>query len=222
MGKRIHPVLKSFSYVVKGLAEMLGPDYEVVLHDVSNPEKSIIAIENGYITGRDVGGPLTDLGLYILNSKKFKNTNYLANYLTEVNGKKLRSTTIFIRDEKKEIIGFLCINYDMTKAEILKSMVDHLVSFSKMDIPLSQEAEKFPKKIDDLLANELKNARKILGKPLQLATKEERLRLISILHNNGFFMLKGSVEVLANEMRISKFTIYSYLREIKKDFRRFS
>ncbi|MDI3472839.1 MAG: hypothetical protein PWQ20_556 [Thermotogaceae bacterium] len=216
MRKKIHPLLKSFSFVVKGLAEMLGPDYEIVLHDVSTPEKSIIAIENGHITGREVGGPLTDLGLYILSSKKFKNTNYLANYMTEVNGKKLRSTTIFIRNEKKEIVGLLCINYDMTKAEILKSMVDHLVSLSKIDIPPSQETESFPKKIDDLLAEELKNARKILGKPLQLATKEERLKIVNILHNNGFFMLKGSVEVLANEMRISKFTVYSYLREIKK------
>jgi len=214
--KKIHPVLKAFSYVVKGLAEMLGPDYEIVLHDVSNPEKSIIAIENGHITGRNIGGPLTDLGLYLLNSKRFKNTNYLANYLTEVNGKKLRSTTVFIRDENKNVIGFLCINYDMTNAEILKNMVEHLTSVEKIDIPLSQEPEKFPKRIDDLLAEELKNARKILGKPLQLATKEERLRLIGILDSNGFFMLKGSVEVLANEMRISKFTVYSYLREVRK------
>lgn len=215
MRRRIHPILKSFTYVIKGLAKILGPDYEIVLHDISNPEKSIIAIENGHITGRDIGGPLTDLGLYLLNSSKFKDTNYLANYLTEVNGKKLRSTTIFIRDENKNIIGFLCINYDMANAEILKNMVEHLTSVEKIDIPLSQKTEKFPKRIDDLLIEEIKNARKMLGKPLQLATKEERLRLIKILESNGFFMLKGSVEILANEMRLSKFTIYSYLRKIR-------
>ena len=219
MRKKIHPILKTFSFVVKGLAEMLGPDYEIVLHDISNPEKSIITIENGHVTGRTIGGPLTDLGLYILNSKKFQNTDYLANYLTEVNGKRLRSTTIFIRDENRNIIGFLCINYDMTKAEILKNMIEHLTSFKKIDIPLSQETEKFPKKIDDLLAEELKNVRKILGKPLQLATKKERMRLIRILDNNGFFMLKGSVEVLASEMKISKFTVYSYLREVRKNIK---
>ena len=51
---------------------------------------------------------MTDLGLYFLTSDLFHDTDYVANYRTESkDGKKLKSTTIFIRDENKKIIGFL-------------------------------------------------------------------------------------------------------------------
>ena len=217
MAKRLHPILRSFLEVIKGLAETLGPDYEVVLHDISNPERSIVAIENGHVTGRTVGGPLTDLGLYLLNSDKFKNVNYLANYLTEVNGKKIRSTTIFIRDEEKKVIGFLCINYDMTKDEILKTMVEQLTNVEEISLPFTHGTERFPSRIDELLSHELKNAQRMLGKPLKFATKDERVRLVKCLNDNGFFLLKGSVDILANEMGISKFTLYSYIRKVREN-----
>ena len=40
----LHPILASYIPVLKGLAEALGPDYEIVLHDTSDPEHSVIAI----------------------------------------------------------------------------------------------------------------------------------------------------------------------------------
>ena len=46
--------------VVRGLAEMFGPDCEVVLHDVGRLPHSIVAIENGTVTGRTVGDVPTD------------------------------------------------------------------------------------------------------------------------------------------------------------------
>ncbi|HPE37244.1 MAG TPA: PAS domain-containing protein, partial [Spirochaetales bacterium] len=48
----MHPLLKAFLPLVKGLSIALGPDCEVVLHDVSDPAHSIVAIENGSISGR--------------------------------------------------------------------------------------------------------------------------------------------------------------------------
>ena len=47
-------------HVVRGLAEMFGPDCEVVLHDVAQLPHSIVAIENGAVTGRTVGDVPTD------------------------------------------------------------------------------------------------------------------------------------------------------------------
>ena len=46
--------------IVRGLAEMFGPDCEVVLHDVRRLPHSIVAIENGGVTGRTVGDVPTD------------------------------------------------------------------------------------------------------------------------------------------------------------------
>jgi predicted transcriptional regulator YheO len=56
---RMRPLLP----LVQGLAEMFGPDCEVVLHDISQLPHSIVAIENGHVTGRSVGDVPTDVML---------------------------------------------------------------------------------------------------------------------------------------------------------------
>ena len=46
--------------LAKGIASQFGPNCEVVVHDLdsNDPESSIVAIENGQVTGRKVGdGP---------------------------------------------------------------------------------------------------------------------------------------------------------------------
>lgn len=52
-------LLYSYTTTVKFLGSVLGPDYEVVLQDLSNINHSVIAIENGHISGRTIGSPLT-------------------------------------------------------------------------------------------------------------------------------------------------------------------
>ena len=45
-------LLYSYTTTVKFLGSVLGPDYEVVLQDLSNINHSVIAIENGHISSR--------------------------------------------------------------------------------------------------------------------------------------------------------------------------
>ena len=65
---KMNPRLQILVPVVRGLAKVLGSDYEVNLHDVSMPEHSMVLCENGHVTGRAAGGPMTDFGLYMLQS----------------------------------------------------------------------------------------------------------------------------------------------------------
>ena len=44
--------------VVSFLGEALGPDYEVVLHDLTSEDGTIVAIVNNHISGRTEGAPL--------------------------------------------------------------------------------------------------------------------------------------------------------------------
>ena len=53
-------VLQFMLQLAKGLARQFGPNCEVVVHDLdsNDPNSSIVAIENGHVTGRKVGdGP---------------------------------------------------------------------------------------------------------------------------------------------------------------------
>ena len=65
--KSIKDELSLFQKLLKGIAAQFGTQCEVVLHDYSEDyNHTIIAIENGAVTGRKVGDCGTNLGLEIL------------------------------------------------------------------------------------------------------------------------------------------------------------
>lgn len=47
--------LEPYRVVVSFLGEALGPDYEVVLHDLTSEDGTIVAIVNNHISGRTEG-----------------------------------------------------------------------------------------------------------------------------------------------------------------------
>ncbi|MCF5327681.1 hypothetical protein GIW15_27440, partial [Pseudomonas lurida] len=60
-------ILNVLHSTLKMLSNAVGLHTEIVLHDLANPERSILAIANGHVTGRKVGGsvlggPRQDLG----------------------------------------------------------------------------------------------------------------------------------------------------------------
>ena len=220
--RKINPILASFIPVVKAIAKTFGPDCEVLLHDVSNLESSIIAIENGHVTGRKIGSPITDLGLYFLKSDLFKNTDFIANYQTESkDGKKLKSTTIFIRDKQKKIIGFLCINYALEHLLEVRKMIDDFSVVTKdVDKEVSNNERKeeiFADNIDDLLERVFIKAKEKIGKPIEKMQKNDKLEVVKYLQKGGVFLVKGNIDKIANKLNVSRYTIYNYLSEIKPE-----
>ena len=55
---------------VDALAETFGSHCEVVLHDLQNLDRAIVKIANGHVTGRQVGAPITDMGLRLFEEDK--------------------------------------------------------------------------------------------------------------------------------------------------------
>src|SRR5665648_989163 len=105
--------LKQYSILVEFLGKSLGPEYEVALHDIGYDSNSIVAIANGFVSGRTLGSPMTNLGLEIISDNSYQNSNYKLNYNgVSKDNRILRSSTMFIKDENKELVGMLCINFD--------------------------------------------------------------------------------------------------------------
>jgi predicted transcriptional regulator YheO len=67
-------VLRTFRPVMRAIAAAGGPTCEVVLHNLDGADidlgHTIMAIENGHVTGREVGGPSTSLGLDVLQNRR--------------------------------------------------------------------------------------------------------------------------------------------------------
>ncbi len=213
----MHPLISALAPLVKGLSMALGPDCEIVLHDVSDPGHSVVAIENGSLSGRRVGDPLTDYGLFSLKTASRADVDYYSNFLARTkDGRRMRCNTLFLRDEQRRIVGFLCMNCDMTRAEVAKGLLDHLTTIaSPLYSEHFQEGEGLSG--EDILQRNLRLIRELLGKPFHLLSRVERLGAVKSLEENGFFLLKGAVEAFAQESGISVYTVYRYLREIRVD-----
>jgi predicted transcriptional regulator YheO len=228
----INPKLKPFVPIVHGLAKILGKDYEVNLHDLSIPERSLVICENGHVTGRKPGSPMTDFGLFMMKSEDYKTKDGVYNYLARNNrGELIKCSCIFIRDNDEKLIGFLCINYDISKAAAARELVESLLHFDenisqyhhkmaekspgrrrKAPVPVH---EWFAQDINEVVTDSLTEVKKGAGKPLNYLSKPEKQAVIKELYDRGFFQLKGAVEVLAKEMDNTKYTIYSYVREVQ-------
>ena len=69
-------ILQHYIKLTEFLGKALGPDYEVALHDLTRKDRSIIAIANNYISGREVGAPLTNMALSSLRDKSYERMDY--------------------------------------------------------------------------------------------------------------------------------------------------
>ena len=70
--------VEAYIPIVKYIAAICGPRCEVALHYLDDINHSIIAIENGYITGRKVGDGLVDLALGSVLDKSNKDKAFKA------------------------------------------------------------------------------------------------------------------------------------------------
>jgi predicted transcriptional regulator YheO len=229
----MNPKLKILIPVVRGLAKILGKDYEVNLHDVTMPEHSLVMCENGHVTGRAPGAPMTDFGLYMLQSEEYQNKEGIYNYLARNNrGELIKCSAIFIRDDNDKVIAFMCINYDISKAAAAQELIESILHLDMENVEqypepadqTSQKPDKFPvpirewyaRELDEVVTDSLTQVKKRIGTPLNYLSKPEKKEVIKELHDRGFFLLKGSVDRVASEMGNTKYTIYSYIRDVQK------
>ncbi|HWQ62523.1 MAG TPA: helix-turn-helix domain-containing protein [Negativicutes bacterium] len=200
-----------FAAVVNGLSAMLGPDYCVALYSSAGEnQEQVLAVANGRLAGLTAGSRPTPADQSAIDNILLQHTEYVANYFSRTAaGRRLRSCLMRLAADGKTA-GYLAIHYDLTQAEILKDMATRLTD-GKPVVELSVAEQK--SRLDDLIGEGLRRARQYLGKPLTLASKLEKIQVVERLDQEGFFMLKGSIEALSQEMGNTKYTVYSYLRE---------
>lgn len=195
------------------LAKQFGNDCEIVIHDLTmNPnESSIILIENGHVSNRKVGDGPSSVVLEVLAKDPAEVEDHLC-YLTEVDGKILKSSTIFIRDDDGKIIGLFGINYDISRIIMLKNELQDMIS---VDSSKTEEYTHIPQDVNGLLDDLIERAVKMIGRPVVYMTREDKIAAIKFLDTTGAFLITKSGDKVSNYFGISKFTMYSYLDKTK-------
>jgi len=198
--------------LAKALAAQFGPSCEIVIHDLksNDPGSSIVAIENGHVSGRKVGDGPSHVVLEALNSGGAVEDRF--SYLAKTaNGKTLKSTTVYIRDQNQEPIGIFSINYDIT---LMLAMEENLRQFTAPKQP-EETPEPIAQNVSDLLDELIEQSVKRVGKPAALMTKEEKVKAIGFLNDTGAFLITKSGGKVCKYFGISKYTLYSYIEEAK-------
>lgn len=191
-----------------GIAAQFGSDCEVVVHDLSrHPDHSIVAIENGHVTGRVVGDGASHVVIEQLRSQDSDPKDHLG-YLTRTpDGKILKSSSMYIRGSRGKVAAILSINYDISKLMMVESAVRELTSTGE---PASAEPEKIVN-INDMLDDLIAQSVALVGKPVALMNKDDKVRAIRFLNDSGAFLVTKSGDKVARYFGISKYTLYSYI-----------
>ena len=85
-------LIRQYTLIVDFLGHVLGPDYEIALHELEDDSNRIIAIANGELTGRHIGSPLSNKMLEFVAGNLYETQNYVLNFESvSATGKTMRS-----------------------------------------------------------------------------------------------------------------------------------
>ncbi|RLQ92430.1 transcriptional regulator [Falsibacillus albus] len=210
--KNINEQKDNLLSIMKSISNQFGDKCEVVLHDFSKGyENSVTAIENGHVTNRKVGSSITNLGLEY--SEHDGDEMGIYNYTsTTKDGKILRSSTALLRDDEGKLIGSLCINFDITDFVLAENAIRSMTRSQDN----RQMNEVFVQDVNELFEHYIEECIQLIGKPITLMTKDEKIKAIKYLDSKGVFSITKSGDRICDLFGISKFTLYKYLDEIRK------
>lgn len=201
--------LEMLKQIAAALAAQFGSNCEVVVHDLSaqNTEHPIVHIENGHVTGRRIGdGPSKIVMEYILHGDEDPQ-DQLA-YLTRTpDGKILKSSTVYIRNSKGKVTAILSINYDISSLLMVNNAISGLISTPEP----AREERITTVNVNDLLDDLIEQSVALVGKPVALMNKDDKVRAIRFLNESGAFLVTKSGDKVAKYFGISKYTLYSYI-----------
>lgn len=206
--------LERLKVIAHGLAIQFGPSCEVLIHDLQGDlDTSLAYIENGTITNRHVGDGPSHVVLDVLNYDDGSEGRF--GYLTKTkDGRILKSSTMYIRDDNGNIDYLLGINQDITEFVMMHRSFESLIGIGQAE---AGTVEKITTSVSELLDDLLLEAERLVGKPGPLMNKVERLKAISYLNEKGAFLISKSSEKIAEYFNISKFTLYSDLNTVKEE-----
>lgn len=217
--------VRSFIPLVEFLGHVVDRHTEVVLHDLTEVESSVVAIVNGHVSGRTVGSPATDL---VLRMRQSDSTEpFISGYkgMADRGRTALRSSTFFIRRGGR-LVGMLCVNSDETILNKLNDVVgelltSHRIAPSPDESDTAQSAHEEPEtlaaSVAEMTESAVQRAIAQLGIPVERLTPHDRCQLVRTLESKGFFQVRGAVAEVAQQLSISEPTVYRYLQQVRRE-----
>ena len=198
------------------ITEQFGDNSEVVVHDLKggDAEHTIVAIENGHVSQRQLGDGPSRIVLETLQHKDAGAPGDMRGYLTKTrDGRILKSSKVFLKDQAGEVEGVFSINYDITELLMAERAIDSILNHKTAG---QEQPDRIPQNVNDLLDDLIEQSVALVGKPVAMMNKDDKITAIQFLNNAGAFLVTKSGDKVSKYFGISKYTLYSYI-DAKKD-----
>ena len=201
-------VFSALRTVADSIAALFPGMCEVVIHDLLDMDHSAIYLV-GNVTGRKIGSPMTDLGVKALRDGQVEK---LSGYITHTkDGKILRCSAPFIKDRQGNYFAAMAINVDVSILAAMQTMVSGL--FPLVSQPID---ESFSNDLDEVIMQKIVLAASRMSKPVTGMDRQEKLKLVSYLDQEGVFNWRNAVPKVAEILGVTRSTIYNYIKEVSK------
>jgi predicted transcriptional regulator YheO len=215
-------VLAVLKATLSAMGSVVGRNTEIVLHDLVRPERSVLDIVNGHVTGRSIGspvlsGPLHDQGFAAVacgpGASGAPDPVVIPDYPTMgANGHALRSATVVFRDKGGQPFAGLCINVDVSGLLAARACLEEWLNPGSRPEPRIAE----PADMEVLMAEIIRGSMAGMDPRGKAGNKPARLEAVRQMQERGLFIVKGGIEKAAAALGVTRYTIYNYLDEIGK------
>ncbi|MFE7083676.1 transcriptional regulator [Priestia megaterium] len=216
--KKISDYLIPFENFVRTadmIVETFGENCEVVIHDFRDVSNSIVYIK-GNVTNRELGAPATTLLLKDLYKYKDDIKDKFSFSARTSDGRLLKTSISFLRDESGAVIGCMGINLDVTDLIMANKLINSITKTKGIEVISQIETEEYyPKNIEEVfekIVDETYSQFTMAGPDMK---REDKLRFVEMLDEKGAFMINGAIEKISELLNVSKQSVYNYLDEIR-------
>lgn len=215
----MHQLLAQYVPLVHFLAQALGENVEIALHDMTCQDGPIVALANGQ-SGREVGSKLTNLGKHIIEEKQYLEQDFVMNYKSlSQDGKLLRSSSYFIKDTEGNLVGMLCVNVNISDYAYINQALQRILGIStksEMEYEMENPIEILSNDLQTTISQYCQEALSDMGCfDSSRLTAKEKQHVVEYLNKKGVFQMKGAIHIVANVIHSSTPTIYRYLQNIR-------
>lgn len=222
--------LQAYCEMADLMGRTAGQATEIVVHDLTDPLHSVVHVVNGSVTGRQIGQGLRHLVAEMLAAQSAE-TDWLPLWWYRHGEKLIRCSTKLIRSGEGKLIGALCVNEDVTEHLLgFAHLREKLPGLKDVSVPFPAQGRIIWDRNPGAAAQDEKASPSLretvfrlidsLAKEEQMTagevSREKRRRFVSLLNDREVFLVKGSVEYVAELIGVKKVTIYSDLDAVRR------
>lgn len=200
---------KHYESFIKAIIELFHPFVEAAVHDLVSGK--IVAIYHN-LSQRKVGdtSPLHELKVDIDTFPDHFPSYYKKNW----DGRPLKCTSITIRDSKGKPTGLICFNVDTSFAFDTVKLLD---SFLKTKTNAENPVELFGSHAEDQVNSFIQKYLKEHNLSISHLNNKQKQVLVQTLYHKGIFNFKNAAPLLAENLGVTRASIYNYIRKIGKE-----